>query len=225
VVVQQPRAIGAPSAEEQLTQVVPSLEPEEDDDEKPAPVAPPSVAPRDRHITANQRTAYGIGLAPPTAEQRRPLPSAPVAPGSAAPSVIVAPNAAMATPNPGIMATRIVHPDVPIGISPATGGTPLQVPPSAMPGFGGPGFGGPPPPTVPVTPSAAFTPANAIQRPVIPGAPASKGFVGPPPAKAGKAPASGGTSVARGCAIAIGVVLTISLGVTLGWLALHFMAP
>jgi hypothetical protein len=91
-------------------------------------------------------------------------------------------------------------------------------------------------------PEATFTPANAIPRPVIPAQPprvsavpgglpsqrpAGQQFAAPP-RSAAPAP-SAGSRVIRGCLIAIGVVFTISLGVTLGWLALqystHAMAP
>jgi serine/threonine-protein kinase len=201
VVVVQPRAVGASSVEEQLTQVVPSLEPDDDDAERPP--TPSAPAPRERHVTGSQRTAFGIGLTAPTPSEVRPLPGRPIA-ITPSPSPSFAPPAASGP----IAATRIVHPDVPIGISPGSG-TPVRVPPSAMPGFGAP------PPTVPHAPAASFTPANAIPRPAIPAAAAAKSLA--PPTSAARP----GGNVARGCAIAIGVVLTIGLGVTLGWLALH----
>jgi serine/threonine-protein kinase len=81
VVISQPRAIGV--VDEGLTQVVPSLVPDEEDEParpSPAPAPPPRVAP----VVS---TVYGVGLSAPAPV----APPAPIAPTPPAPSPIAPP--------------------------------------------------------------------------------------------------------------------------------------
>jgi serine/threonine protein kinase len=199
VVVQVPRAIGAASVEDALTQVVPSLEPDEDEPDLGRAPTPPQAPTRERVVTSNhQRTAFGIGLTPPAPLARPPMPG---------PAVAMAPSASPSFAPPAGMVSTRMHPDV----ASAPRGTPVRVPPSAMPGY----VAAPaPPPTVPLAPAASFTPANAILRPVIP--PRGSAAPAQPAAKSRT-----GSRLMYGCAVAVAVVLTIALGGTLGWLALH----
>ena len=101
VVVSAPRAVG--TSEDALTQVVPSLAPEEEDE--PAAV-PPSRERRSTPAPNKGATAFGIGLVPPTP----PPPSVIVAPMS--PSVAPPPMAAPPVSAPSWAAPPIAMPEI-----------------------------------------------------------------------------------------------------------------
>ncbi len=139
VVVSAPRAVG--TSEDALTQVVPTLAPEEEDE--PRPSTPP---PRERRPTPAPNkgaTAFGIGLVAPT-----PMPQPP--------SVIVAPmhapSFAPAAP-PAMAAPPIAAPS-------------MAAPPIAMPEIARTRMS-PVPVVRSMAPAASFTPPNAVTRPVL----------------------------------------------------------
>ena len=171
VVVSAPHPVGAPSHEEAMTQVVPSLVPDDDEPES----TPPPREPRP--------TPFGIGLS-------APMPPAAVIAVAPTPSPSMAPAA--------IAATRLSLP------GPAA-------PAPALPAR-----------SIGTAPAASFTPPNAIARPVIPAHLAPAGpHPDAVPAAAAPPTRSAGARLMRGCSIVLAVLLTISIGSALGWLALH----
>ncbi len=254
VVIQRPLAVGG--GEDALTQVVPSLVPDEEDEGEPAPKARlPSIPPAAPRAASLARTAYGIGIAAapvrPVAVESIP---ATLSPSFAPPAMPLPVPASAAPPSSRAAAPLSSHAGSPHGLPeewgaprgtpsysgpmPAAASVPQAAPASAPPsgsssGWGTPQDWGAPPgvagshpaggggalPRVGSAPAATFTPPNAIQRRVIA---AARTAAAPAPA-ASQPPARRGLGPLAWVGIALGVLVTLALGITVGWLALHFL--
>jgi serine/threonine-protein kinase len=174
-------------------------------------------------------------VAPPEAAPATPPASAaaPPPPAAPAPASHVVGGSTAGPPSAPLAATRMnFDPDLPASAplgraaAPAPDATPLAYQPTPPSAFGAPppgAFGAPPPgafgaPAGVTPPSAGFTPASAIPRPVIPSANA------PAPAPApSSAPKPSGSRAVWIVGIGLGALFTIVLGGALGWLALHLL--
>ncbi|MFO0683803.1 MAG: protein kinase [Sandaracinus sp.] len=197
----------------------------------PLPV-PASAAPASSHVApaspgyaapAPGYAAPAPGYAAPAPGYAAPAPgyAAPAAPGHAAPASGHAPPHGLPEEWGAPRGTPSYSGPMPSAGAPAPSGS--------ISGWGTPQDWGAPPgaqaaaPAVESTPrgpAAAFTPPNAIQRPVIPGAP--RAVAAPAPATS-RPPARSGLGVLGWIGIAGGVVLTLALGIAVGWLALQFL--